>query len=47
MNELDDIEMLDFMFDEIFGFREWIKEQLVHILAIVMFNILLLITIAL
>lgn len=54
MNELDDIETLDFMFDTIFGFkewvkehREWIKEELIHILAIVMFNILLLITIAL
>lgn len=47
MNEFDDIEMLDFMFDMIFGFREWIKEELIHILAIVIFNILLLITIAL
>lgn len=50
MKEFDDIETLDFMFDAILWIRGWVKEHpvgLTHALAMVMFNVLLAIIIAL
>lgn len=50
MNEFDDIEMLDFMFDAILLIRKWVKDnfmELIYVWAMVMFQILLAIVIAL